>query len=149
MSGLSPEQSVGVLRNGWSSTVGDYAIAGDWACNGELLVVGDAAGGVYGFDGKSGTTSWQHPEIHDGGLLAWCKAIGRYCSPFTAIRETLLPRGAVCGTRDTRSRLAWKLQTVSVEVRWLNLDRSDDGPFRCHRLASATTRLSVVCSKSV
>ena len=31
MSGLSPEQSVGVLRNGWSSTVGDYAIAGDWA----------------------------------------------------------------------------------------------------------------------
>ena len=70
MSGLSPEQSVGVLRNGWSSTVGDYAIAGDWACNGELLVVGDAAGGVYGFDGKSGAMCWQHPEIHDGGLLA-------------------------------------------------------------------------------
>ena len=38
--------------------------------NGELLVVGDAAGGVYGFDGKSGAMCWQHPEIHDGGLLA-------------------------------------------------------------------------------
>ena len=70
MPGLSLERPVGALRTGWSALVGDYAIAGDWTCNGDLLMVGDSAGGVYAFDGKSGATSWQHPEIHDGGLLA-------------------------------------------------------------------------------
>jgi len=70
MSGLTKEKPVGVLRTGWSAEVADYAIAGDWACNGSLLVVGDAAGGVYGFEGKSGAKKWAHPEVHDGGLLA-------------------------------------------------------------------------------
>ncbi len=60
----------GILRPGWSSTVDDYAIAGGWACNGTLLIVGDAAGGVYAFEGTSGTIRWSQPGIHDGGLLA-------------------------------------------------------------------------------
>lgn len=60
----------GILRSGWSAEVHDYAIAGGWARNGELLVVGDAAGGVFGFEGKTGATRWAHAGVHAGGLLA-------------------------------------------------------------------------------
>jgi len=60
----------GILRQGWSASVGDYAIAGGWALQGKALVVGDTAGGVYAFDGTSGASTWAQPETHDGGLLA-------------------------------------------------------------------------------
>ena len=60
----------GVLRRGWSAAVGDYAIAGGWSLRGEALMVGDAAGGVYAFDGRSGATIWERPGIHEGGVLA-------------------------------------------------------------------------------
>ena len=70
MSDLSSDRPKGVLRPGWSASVGDYAIAGGWTLNGEALVVGDVAGGVYGFDGKSGASAWARREAHDGGLLA-------------------------------------------------------------------------------
>ena len=60
----------GALRPGWAAGVGDYAIAGGWTVRGEALVVGDAAGGVYAFDGKSGTTIWAQPKVHEGGVLA-------------------------------------------------------------------------------
>ncbi|MYA09076.1 MAG: hypothetical protein F4060_14295 [Holophagales bacterium] len=67
LNGGSPK---GVLRPGWSAEVGDYAIAGGWTPRGEALVVGDAAGGVYAFDGKSGATIWAQREAHEGGVLA-------------------------------------------------------------------------------
>jgi WD40 repeat protein len=67
---MSGEEPKGILRPGWSSTVGDYAIAGGWACKGSLLAVGDAAGGVYAFKGTSGETRWARPDLHDDGLLA-------------------------------------------------------------------------------
>ena len=70
MSGLSIDSPQGVLRPGWSARVGDYAIAGGWTPRGEVLVVGDAAGGVYAFDGRSGATVWAHRGVHEGGLLA-------------------------------------------------------------------------------
>ncbi len=70
MSELTKQSPQGILRKGWTATVGDYAIAGGWACRGSLLVVGDAAGGLFGFDGKSGTVRWQHPQAHPTGLLA-------------------------------------------------------------------------------
>ncbi len=70
MSGVTEGDTRGVFRPGWSASVGDYAIDGGWLCNGTLLVVGDAAGGVYGFEGTSGTIRWKHPGIHDGGLLS-------------------------------------------------------------------------------
>ena len=60
----------GVLRRGWSAAVGDYAIAGGWSLRGEALMVGDAAGGVYAFDGKSGATIWERRGVHEGGVLA-------------------------------------------------------------------------------
>jgi WD40 repeat protein len=70
VSGVDRDSPKGALRNGWKAMVGDYAIACGWACNGALLVVIDAAGGVYGFEGTSGRLRWEHPEIHDGGALA-------------------------------------------------------------------------------
>ena len=70
MSGLNAGSSSGVLRQGWSASVGDYAIAGGWSLGGEALMVGDAEGSVYAFNGKSGATSWARREVHEGGLLA-------------------------------------------------------------------------------
>ena len=70
MSGVSQKAPRGALKPGWSATVEDYAIAGEWVLHGSLLVVGDAAGGVFGFEGTSGTLRWERPGIHTGGLLA-------------------------------------------------------------------------------
>ena len=70
MSDLNVGSSRGALRRGWSAAVGDYAIAGGWSLRGEALIVGDAAGGVYAFDGKSGATVWERRGVHEGGVLA-------------------------------------------------------------------------------
>ena len=70
MSDLNVGSPKGVLRRGWSAEVGDYAIAGGWSLRGEALTVGDAAGGVYAFDGKSGATAWARQGVHEGGVLA-------------------------------------------------------------------------------
>ena len=70
MSDLNVGSSRGALRRGWSAAVGDYAIAGGWSLRGEALMVGDAAGGVYAFDGKSGATAWARRGVHEGGVLA-------------------------------------------------------------------------------
>ena len=70
MSDLNDASPRGVLRRGWSAAVGDYAIAGGWSLRGEALMVGDAAGGVYAFDGKSGATAWARRGVHEGGVLA-------------------------------------------------------------------------------
>ena len=67
---MNDDSPTGVLRRGWSAAVGDYAIAGGWTPRGETLVVGDAAGGVYAFDGKSGASAWARQGAHDGGVLA-------------------------------------------------------------------------------
>ena len=70
MSDLNIDSPRGALRRGWSAAVGDYAIAGGWSLRGEALMVGDAAGGVYAFDGKSGATAWERRGVHEGGVLA-------------------------------------------------------------------------------
>ncbi len=70
MSDLNIDGPAGVLRAGWSARVDDYAIAGGWTARGEALVVGDAAGGVYAFEGKSGETIWAQRGVHEGGVLA-------------------------------------------------------------------------------
>ena len=69
MSGVN-QGPLGVLREGWSTTVADYAIAGGWSRGGELLVVADAAGGVHGLDRTSGATAWSQSGCHGDGLLA-------------------------------------------------------------------------------
>ena len=60
----------GVLRQGWSASVDDYPIAGGWTHRGEALAVGDVAGGVSVFEGKSGAAAWSHSNAHEGGVLA-------------------------------------------------------------------------------
>ena len=67
---LNVDHRRGVLRGGWSAAVDDYAIAGGWTRRGEALVVADAAGGVYAFDGKSGASAWARQGAHEGGVLA-------------------------------------------------------------------------------
>ena len=74
MSDLSADSPRGVLRQGWTAAVDDYAIAGGWLLRGDVLVVADSAGGIYAFEGKSGASAWARPEshqrAHDGGILA-------------------------------------------------------------------------------
>ena len=41
MSGMNSSEPRGVLRPGWSATVGDYAIAGGWVSGGDVLVAED------------------------------------------------------------------------------------------------------------
>ena len=60
----------GVLRRGWSAEVGDYAIAGGWCRQGQILMVGDAEGSVYALDGKAGATAWERGRVHQDGMLA-------------------------------------------------------------------------------
>ena len=54
MSGVSNKSKKGILRRGWSASVDDYAISGGWSLGGETLMVADASGGIFAFDGKSG-----------------------------------------------------------------------------------------------
>jgi len=70
MPDLNAGKSQGVLRRGWSAAVDDYAIAGGWTRGGDALVVGDSAGGVHAFDGRSGASAWARQKAHGGGLLA-------------------------------------------------------------------------------
>ncbi len=114
--------SRGALRRGWSAAVGDYAIAGGWCPRGEALIVGDAAGGVYAFDGKSGATAWERRGIHEGGVLA--VAIQPDGTAFASAGQdsrVLIwssDEGRVCRTIDVGSgwveNLAW-----SPDGRWL------------------------------
>ena len=69
MSYLSNDKPRGLLRTGWSASVNDYAIAGVWALGGHILAVGDAAGGLFGFDGTSGKKNWEQDTTHEGGIL--------------------------------------------------------------------------------
>ena len=70
MPGLMREKSKGILRPGWSTKVDDYAISGGWACNGDVVVTVDAAGSIFGIDGRSGATLWAKRDVHAGGVLA-------------------------------------------------------------------------------
>ncbi len=69
MSDLKAIGPQGILRGGWSDLVNDYALNCFWGQGGKTLIVGDAAGGIYAFQGKSGESIWSN-ESHDGGLLA-------------------------------------------------------------------------------
>ncbi len=119
MSELSVGNPAGILRNGWTGEVGDYAIAGGWASKGSLLIVCDVAGGVYGFEGNSGAISWKHPEIHEGGVLAM----------------DVQPGGALLATAGQDGRvLIWNAQdghlhqTIELGEGWVeNVAWSSDG----------------------
>ena len=63
---VKPEK---ILKSGWSYFVDDYAISGGWSFNGKALIVCDAAGGVYVFNGQSGDCLlYTSPSPRDGLL---------------------------------------------------------------------------------
>ena len=119
MQDLNVDSPGGVLRRGWSAAVDDYAIAGGWTHRGETLVVADAAGGVYAFDGKSGRSAWARHGTHDGGVLGMA----------------LHPRGTAFATAGQDGRvLVWNVaegrarQAIDVGTGWVeNVAWSPDG----------------------
>ena len=125
---MNDDSPTGVLRRGWSAAVGDYAIAGGWTPRGETLVVGDAAGGVYAFDGKSGASAWARQGAHDGGVLALA----------------VHPSGIAVATAGQDGRvLIWSVaegqvaQAIGVGSDWVeNVAWSPDG----QRLAASCSR---------
>ncbi|MEE2785949.1 MAG: PQQ-binding-like beta-propeller repeat protein [Myxococcota bacterium] len=128
MPSLKRERSKGVIRPGWTASVDDYAIAGAWACQGQLVVVADAAGGVFGFDGRSGATRWSHTGAHEGGVLGMA----------------VHPNGELVTTAGQDSQIAfWHAQSgdlirkIDLEKGWVEtLAWSPDG----HFLAASNSR---------
>lgn len=70
MSGVSDEGPSGVIRPGWRSFVGDYAIAVEWIVDSKAIAVADAAGGLYAYEGASGKQRWALVAAHDGPIMA-------------------------------------------------------------------------------
>ena len=70
MPDLASFKPQGMLHEGWSAQVDDYALACGWTEQGKHLLVADAAGGIYAFDSLSGSKTWHQQEAHQGGLLA-------------------------------------------------------------------------------
>ena len=69
MSDLNVYKPQGMLHDGWTAVVDDYAMFCAWINNGESLLVADACGGLYSFDGLTGEINWQKKNTHEGGLL--------------------------------------------------------------------------------
>ena len=70
MSGINLIESKGVLRNNWNTEVEDYVIGCEWADEGNILLVGNVAGGVSALEGETGNILWHKSKTHDGNLLA-------------------------------------------------------------------------------
>lgn len=66
---MSHPKPVGVIRDGWTQQIEEYAISGGWTKGGDFLITGDSAGNIYVFDGKKGTQIWSHKNSHEFGLL--------------------------------------------------------------------------------
>ncbi len=60
----------GMLHEGWTAQVDDYALACGWIGEEDNLLVGDVAGGLSLFAGQSGERIWTKSNLHQGGLLA-------------------------------------------------------------------------------
>ena len=155
----------GVLRRGWSGVVGDYAIAGGWSLRGKELVAGDTGGGIYAFDGESGTTLWAQCEVHEGGVLsAAIHPSGRMFTTGGQDGRVLIwdsAEGQVIRAIDIGSgwveNLAWSphgqrlVVSFSRQVRTYNLDgaevwRSDDHPSTVSAIAwSSVEELATAC----
>ena len=70
MSSINLIESKGVLRNNWNAEVEDYVIGCEWADEGNILLVGNVAGGVSALEGETGNILWHKSKTHDGNLLA-------------------------------------------------------------------------------
>ena len=70
MPDMNPFAPQGMLHEGWSARVDDYALTCGWGNSGKTLFVGDVAGGLYAFKADSGELNWHKKDVHQGGLLA-------------------------------------------------------------------------------
>ena len=121
MPGLDEFSPKGMLHEGWTAEVDDYAIVCGWALGGNTLLVGDAVGGIYAFEGKSGNTLWKKKEAHESGLLAM----------------SIHPDGDIFATSGQDGRvLIWKsklgelTKTLELGKGWVeHLKWSPDGRF--------------------
>ena len=59
-----------VLKSKWNFLVDDCAISGGWSYDGEYLIITDAIGGVYVFNGNTGKVIWLKKQAHNGGILS-------------------------------------------------------------------------------
>jgi len=66
---IEPFSPRGMLHEGWTSQVKDYAIACGWSKNGEIFNVADVSGSIYAFGGSNGTLLWHIENVHQDGLL--------------------------------------------------------------------------------
>ena len=70
MSSLEAFSPQGMLHSGWSALVDDYAMTCGWTRSSHALLVADACGGLYCYDGSTGAIHWKRAQIHRGGFLA-------------------------------------------------------------------------------
>lgn len=71
---MEPKAPQGVIRAGWQTLVGEYAIAVEWIGDGQAVAVADAAGGLYGFEGASGKPRWALPAAHEAPIMAMTRS---------------------------------------------------------------------------
>ena len=134
MSDLSADSPWGALKRDWTAQVADYALAGGWCLGRKVLIVGDAVGGVYAFDGASGAPLWSEHNVHDGGLLAL--AIHPDGTSFATAGQD--GRVVIWGVADGRQQ-----QSVEVGTGWVeHIAWSQDGRWlaaSCSRQVSVFT----------
>ena len=66
---IEPFTPRGMLHDGWSAQVNDYAIVCGWSMSGKIFNVGDASGDIHAFNGIEGESLWVNKSAHKGGLL--------------------------------------------------------------------------------
>ena len=165
MSGVSNKSKKGILRRGWTASVDDYAISGGWSLGGEALMVADASGGIFAFDGKSGDVLWSQKEVHEGsGLATSIHPSGTKFATAGKDGQVLVwdvSKGNVMQTLDAGSgwveNVAWSpdgkwlAASCSRQVRVFNEDgqeiwQSDDHPSTVSKIAwSSPDELATAC----
>ena len=91
---MSNQSKKGILRRGWTASVDDYAISGGWSLGGEVLMVADASGGIFAFEGKSGDVLWSQQKVHEGSGLATSIQMDNGLPPHAPVRFECLMKTA-------------------------------------------------------
>ena len=110
MPDIEPFIPRGMLHEGWTAHVNDYAIVCGWALKGQIFLVGDSTGGLFAFKGSTGQVLWQKENIHSGGLLAMS------ISPDGHIFSTSGQDGSFCIWNSDDGK---KIKTIEIGKGWV------------------------------